>query len=52
MRRKTGYFLKPRYTCRNKDEANFRHPVFTSLELAIGNWRFGLEVKGLTKTEP
>lgn len=25
MRNKTDYFLKPRFTCRNKNEENFRN---------------------------
>ena len=51
VRYKTDYFLKPRCTCRNKNDENFRNLVFISLKLHDGNWRYGLEVKGLTKTE-
>lgn len=34
-----------------KNDENFRNLVFMSLKLHNGNWRYGLEVKGLTKTE-
>lgn len=48
----TSFSLKPKSTCRNKTEENFRNPESMSLKLHIGNWSYGSEVKGLTKTEP
>lgn len=52
VRSKTRTFLVPRSTRGNKNEENCRNLGVVSLQLHIGDWRYGLEMKGLMEIEP